>query len=83
MNQPAPKKGETDIWPLVQEDLRERVKLGLTRYGVVLQTNNGRDALIDAYEEALDLVMYLRQLIEERETSSGNSPTIHAWRNRG
>jgi hypothetical protein len=29
-------------------------------------TNNGRDSLMDAYQEALDLVMYLRQAIEER-----------------
>lgn len=28
--------------------------------------HNGRDALVDAYQEALDLTMYLRQAIEER-----------------
>lgn len=31
-----------------------------------LQAHNGRDPLVDAYQEALDLVVYLRQAIEER-----------------
>jgi hypothetical protein len=33
---------------------------------VPLQAHNGRNALIDAYQEALDLVVYLRQAIEEQ-----------------
>lgn len=41
--------------------------LGVTRYGTPLQPHNGRDALRDAYEEALDLVHYLRQAIYERD----------------
>jgi hypothetical protein len=36
------------------------------KYGKTLQTFNGRDALTDAYQESLDLCMYLRQMIEER-----------------
>jgi len=36
------------------------------KYHTYLLTHNGRDALIDAYQEALDLAMYLRQAIEER-----------------
>ena len=28
---------------------------------------NGRDALLDAYEEAIDLCMYLKQAIVERD----------------
>lgn len=50
---------------LVGVDLLDRAELGRQRYGVYLQAGNGRDALRDAYEEALDLVMYLRQAIEE------------------
>lgn len=30
-----------------------------------LQPFNGRDALVDAYQEAVDLAVYLRQRIEE------------------
>ena len=48
------------------KDLQERKAIGIARYGTPLQANNGRDALIDAYQEALDLCIYLRQVIEER-----------------
>jgi len=51
---------------MVIEDIRARRELGIQRYGTALQAHNGRDALRDAYEEALDLAMYLRQVIEER-----------------
>jgi hypothetical protein len=34
----------------------------------LLQPHNGRDCLMDAYQEALDLAMYLRQAIFERDT---------------
>lgn len=50
---------------LVRADLIARAEIGRERYGVYLQANNGRDALWDAYEEALDLAMYLRQCEEE------------------
>jgi len=39
----------------------------LQKYGTYLQTHNGRDALWDAYQEAMDLCMYLRQAILERD----------------
>lgn len=55
------------IWDLVIEDMRNRDKLGENRYGTRLQAFNGRDPLIDAYQEALDLVVYLKQAIVERE----------------
>lgn len=51
--------------PLVAADLRARAEVGRERYGVYLQAHNGRDALRDAYEKALDLVMYLRQTQQE------------------
>jgi hypothetical protein len=54
------------IADLVIADMRQRKILGLERYGTPLQPHNGRDALVDAYQEALDLTMYLRQAIEER-----------------
>ena len=56
---------QTKIGDLVIRDMEDRVKLGLSRYGKYLTTNNGRNALQDAYEEALDLCMYLRQRLEE------------------
>ena len=66
-DQPSPTKTQgAAIWDLVTSDMRDRDKVGRERYGTPLQTNNGRDALVDAYQEALDLVVYLRQAIEER-----------------
>ena len=50
------------------EDMKERNRVGTLRYGTPLQVHNGRDALVDAYQEALDLVVYLRQEIEERSS---------------
>jgi hypothetical protein len=64
--EPSPTPGKTDIWPLVLEDIKARVEAGKSKYGTVLQSHNGRDALMDAYQEAIDLVLYLRQAIEER-----------------
>lgn len=46
-------------------DIRGRRRLGIERYGTELQPHNGRDAVRDAYEETLDLWMYLVQLVEE------------------
>ncbi len=65
--QPTPKpNANRPIWELVVEDMQERDRIGYKRYGTRLQAHNGRDALIDAYQEALDLAVYLRQTIEER-----------------
>lgn len=67
--QPVPRETSgRPVWELVIEDMRARDAVGRRRYGVPLQANNGRDALRDAYEEALDLAVYLRQAIEERDS---------------
>ena len=59
-----------DIAEKVKADIEKRAQVGLRTYGERLTIHNGRDALWDAYEEALDLCMYLRQAIEERERDS-------------
>jgi hypothetical protein len=56
-----------DIKELVVKDLEQRSLKGSLEYGGPLRAHNGRDALWDAYEEALDLAMYLRQAIWERD----------------
>jgi hypothetical protein len=43
----------------------QRNEFGKSKYGVALQANNGRNALKDAYEEVLDLAVYLKQRIIE------------------
>lgn len=59
----------TPVWDLVIEDMKNRDKIGRERYGVPLTINNNRDALQDAYEEALDLAVYLKQAILERNNN--------------
>ena len=69
-DQPPPVPNERPaVWDLVIADMRERDHVGRERYGTPLQPHNGRDALVDAYQEALDLVVYLRQAIAEREVT--------------
>ena len=63
-----PEEEGVDVAALVHEDIEARVETGKKEYGERLHSNNGRDALIDAYQEALDLALYLRQSIAERES---------------
>lgn len=66
--QPQPTPNDRPaVWPQVVEDMKARHELGIKRYGTPLQPFNGRAALRDAYEEALDLAVYLRQAMIERE----------------
>jgi hypothetical protein len=65
-HEPEPTSSDSPaIWDLVLKDIEERDRNGLSKYGVRLQAFNGRRPLIDAYQEALDLVVYLRQAIYE------------------
>jgi hypothetical protein len=54
-------------WDLVMADISKRDKFGLAKYGTRLQPHNGRDALIDVYQELLDAVVYMRSVIYERD----------------
>jgi hypothetical protein len=56
------------IQDMVIADIVKRKQLGIETYGTVLQANNGRDALRDLYEELLDATMYIRQILEERQS---------------
>jgi hypothetical protein len=55
------------LWGLVMKDMVDRDAFGYDKYRVRLQANNGRDFLADAYQEALDLTVYLRGAIFERD----------------
>lgn len=50
---------------MVIADLQERYELGRARYGTGLKAFNGRNSLRDLYEELMDALMYVRQIIEE------------------
>ncbi|MGL5774327.1 MAG: hypothetical protein ACRCYB_03150, partial [Aeromonas veronii] len=64
--QPAPSGSGNPILGMVLADLTNRALEGKEKYGEPLKAHNGRNALRDAYQEALDLAMYLRQAIEEQ-----------------
>lgn len=68
--QPTPKGDGRDIISLVREDLELRAIKGEETYGERLKPFNGRTAIVDAYQEALDLAVYLRQVIEEDNVNS-------------
>ena len=54
-----------ELLPLVVDDLTHRIAVGTVEYGEPLTYPNGRDMLVDAYEEALDLCLYLKGAILE------------------
>lgn len=66
--EPPPQSNDKPaVWDLVIADMRERDATGLAKYGTRLQPHNGRNSLRDAYQEVLDLAVYLRQRIYEEE----------------
>ena len=67
LQQPHPTGKGQKILPLVLRDLVDRARMGRMKYGTVLRADNGRDALMDALQEAYDLCMYLRQAVYERD----------------
>lgn len=62
-----PLPGKQVVLSAVLEDFKDRAEAGKLRYGTYLETHNGRDALKDALDEAMDLVMYLKQMLMERD----------------
>jgi len=58
-----------DLATEVKNDIEQRIQKGVETYGERLKTNNGRIALQDAYEEILDLALYIKQELKERESS--------------
>lgn len=66
-NPPPVHNSKPRAWDLVIKDMDARNVFGMNKYGTPLQPFNGRDALTDAYEEALDLCVYLRTAIYERD----------------
>lgn len=78
--QAAPKpSNRRPVWHMVIDDMAERDDIGREKYGTPLQCHNGRNPLIDAYQEALDLAVYLRQKIEEDRTAAQLNRAAGAW----
>lgn len=57
----------TRLEPL-KTDLWSRQQMGIATYGTPLQPHNGRDQLVDAYQELLDAVVYLECAIREKDS---------------
>ena len=55
------------VWDLVIADMQERDQIGERKYGTRLQPHNGRDFLVDVYQESLDRIVYLRGKIYEEQ----------------
>lgn len=72
--QPSPVGDGADITDLVVNDLQVRKEAGTKKYGTPLKAFNGRNALVDAYQEGLDMVLYMRQRLEENGVRS-TAPT--------
>lgn len=67
MMQPVPKNNNSlPTWEIVVEDMIKRDVMGRSKYGTPLQPFNGRNSLQDAYEEVLDLAVYLKNAILEQ-----------------
>jgi hypothetical protein len=58
-------EGHKNAFSDVVEDLKDRRQFGLDKYGTLLQAGNGRNALLDAYQEVQDMLVYLKQAIVE------------------
>ena len=58
----------TGVEAMVCEDIAKRQQLGLAKYGVAVADNplTEEQWLQHAYEEALDLAIYLKRLMVER-----------------
>ncbi len=70
-HEPYPVGNGTVVLPLVLQDIKDKAEFGKIKYGTYLRAHNGRDALRDAYQEAIDLCMYLRQKIQEEDERDG------------
>lgn len=64
--QPMPTKSPfPELWPMLIARMQERHEFGVRRYKVALQPFNGRDALKDLVDEALDGLVYQAQWFYE------------------
>jgi len=80
--------GKDGTLDTVLADMRERDQVGRTRYGVPLTSANGRDCLVDAYQEALDFAAYLAAELDEdywkdvyATSNPPNTPEL-SWRRK-
>jgi len=71
-----------DVVPLVLSDMLDRDAVGRARYGMPLTSGNGRDHLIDAYQEQLDACVYLMNELDEHRVGLTTLLTEEAFPDR-
>ncbi len=59
-------RGAVDVNELVIADMQSRDESGRIKYKTPLQPFNGRDMLVDAYQEMLDASVYLKGALVEK-----------------
>lgn len=59
------------------EALLERAEQGKETYGTYLRTHNGRNSLVDAFQEILDFTLYMTQFFLEQEVD--DSELVTCW----
>jgi len=71
-----------DVVSLVLVDMRERDSVGRARYKTPLTSGNGRDHLVDAYQECLDACVYLMNELDEHGVSATTALSEEAFPDR-
>lgn len=67
-DQAAPEPGGYPVQAVLIEAIRQRMQFGLRKYGRPLETDNGRDPLLDMWEEMMDMISYFTQFVLEQGT---------------
>lgn len=75
--QSDPVAGGEPVGDLLLRDIIDRIEFGREKYGTELTTENGRNPLVDGYQEVLDLAFYVRQAIEEQKTDYHDLQTAY------
>lgn len=78
-HEPAPVGNGRIVLNEVMKDLQQKAIDGFEKYGTPLRENNGRKALVDAYQEQLDQCMYLKQKIMEDESFKSDTSSRHPY----
>ena len=65
--EPPPKHGEKIVVDELIKDIQDRKTFGYGKYGTYLMSNNGRNAIVDMYQELLDALIYCKQILIETE----------------
>ena len=60
------------IFDLVKDDFDKRNAIGYAQWKKELRPDDGRDWLLEAYEEALDLCIYLKGELLKRARAKGD-----------